>query len=74
MIRGEGWQYRLGSSIHEVTEMENAGVRNLLSDFTFYSSLDYIQKIAAGISAAVGITVLSLLLRKRILLRRRPKN
>ena len=30
MIRGEGWQYRLGSSLHNITEMENAGVIMLL--------------------------------------------
>lgn len=29
MIRGEGWQYRLGSSLHNITETENAGVRSL---------------------------------------------
>lgn len=40
MIRGEGWQYRLGSSLHNITETENAGVRSSQNvKFTFNTFL-----------------------------------
>ena len=72
MIRGEGWQYRLGSSLHNLTEMENTGVSDF-ADRVFY--LIYVcQKIVAGMTTAVAVTVVGLLLRKRILRRRGPIN
>ncbi len=37
MIRGEGWQYRLGSSLHNLTETENARVGTLHSVIFFIS-------------------------------------
>lgn len=74
MIRGEGWQYRLGSSLHNITETENAGVRSLQNvTFTFFTQC--CQKILAGMSTGVAIAVAGLFLRRRILLKRRsPSN
>jgi hypothetical protein len=45
MIRGEGWQYRLGSSLHNITEMENAGVIMLLK-LSFISHNSFFLKLS----------------------------
>jgi hypothetical protein len=69
MIRGEGWQYRLGSYIHAITETENAGV-SIFTTSKFVLTL-LRQKTAAGLSAVVVTAAVSLLVRKRIWFRRR---